>query len=255
MAGSRSVGYEVPSSDYDFIVTSETDVFAGIAKLAGKGNDAIGIDIPVDRESVKREFGIEVDIAVYDFNRITRAFSEYRDVVLWTWTNAKTLLDPDGRVAALQQSFKGYPREVLERKLKKHFLNDFHLSVHGLTYRHESENVFSIVYGLSAKVAEFCRLCCLLDGKPFPYEKWLLRACKETTTGIKLSPFLDKAISGVTRLDGGLVRNSELLSEAVRALDTDACDILEKALVEWGIERKWIKDAYGHLEDVIFEEI
>jgi hypothetical protein len=230
-------------------------VFARIAKLAGKETNAIGIDIPVDRETSKHEFGIEADVVVYDANRISQAFSEYKDVVIWIWTNAKNLIDPAGRAAALQESFKGYPREVLERKLKKHFLNDFHLSVHGFTYRHESENLFSIVHGLSSKAAEFCKLCCLLDGKPFPYEKWLLRACKETTTGQRLSPFLERVITVLTWLDGSLTKNSELLNETVRILDTDACGILENALVEWGIERKWIKDAYGHLEDVIFEEL
>jgi predicted nucleotidyltransferase len=254
LAGSRAVGYQSLSSDYDFLVICETEVFDRIAKRAGKASDAKGVDIPVDREALKREAGAAVDIAVYDIGRLSRAFSEYRDVVLWIWMNAKSLFDPAGRIAALQDSFKGYPREVLERKLKRHFLRDFHLSVHGLTYVPESDNVFSIVYGISAKVAEFCKLCCLLDGKPFPYEKWLLRACRDTTTGQKLYPFLERSIDSLTRLHGGLANSAGLLTKTVRALDTEACDILESALVEWGIDRSWIKDAYGCLEDVLFEE-
>jgi predicted nucleotidyltransferase len=253
LAGSRSVGYDVPSSDYDFLAVCEGETFKEIAKLAGKKQDIKGIDIPLDKDSVKRKFGIEVDIAVYNTNRIAQAFKEYKDIVIWIWTNATIVVDPSGCVSALQKSFKGYPRDVLEPKLKKHFLNDFHLSVHGITYRYESQNIFSVVYTLASKVAEFCRLCCLLDESHFPYEKWLLKECEKTTTGQKISSLLEKVINSVTRLEGDLEKNSGLVEKAVYVLDTEVCDIVENTLVSWGIERKWVENAYGCLEDVIFE--
>jgi len=255
LAGSRAVGYHVPSSDYDFLALCDRDTYTDIARLAGVDHEATRIDLAVDKEQIKQRFGVEVDIAVYEGRRVERALGEYRDVVLWIWTNAKILSDPLNRIQTLQESVTGYPRDVLERKLRAHYLMDFHLSVHGITYRYESQNVFSVVHALASKIAEFCRLCCLLDGKPFPYEKWLLRACQETTTGAKLSPFLVRALGNVTRLGDDLVASSELVRQAVYTLDTEACDILEEALVSWGIEKGWVENAYGCLGDVLFEQL
>ena len=41
---------------------------------------------------------------------------------------------------------------------------------------------------------------------------------------------------------------------AIYVLDTEVCDIVENALVSWGVEKQWIENAYGCLEDVLFEE-
>lgn len=254
LAGSRSVGYDVPSSDYDFLVLCDGRTFEQVAVLTGSRRDIKGIRLPVDDAANRERFGIGVDVAVYEKERVAQAFKAYRDIVIWIWTNAKTIADPMGCVESLQGEFDGYPSEVLEAKLKKHFLLDFHLSVHGITYRYESQNVFSVAYALAGKVAEFCKLCCLLDGKPFPYEKWLLKACAETATGQKILPLLEQVVTGITRLEGDLVANAASVKKAVRLLDTEACDILEDALVDWGIDQQWIKDAYGLLEEVIFEE-
>jgi predicted nucleotidyltransferase len=252
LAGSRAVGYEVQSSDYDFLALCDRETFEQIATLVGHSPDVIGIRLPVDRDAARRRYGVEVDIAVYDLAQVLQAFNDHRDIVIWIWTRAKILSDPTGSVDALQSTFKGYPKDVLERKLKHHFLTDFHLSVHGITYHYESQNIFSAAHALASKVAEYCRLCCLLDGKPFPYEKWLLEACKETTTGQKISPLLEKVIDHITRLNGDLVENSAYVKEAVRLLDTEACDIVEPALESWGIDKEWIENAYGLLEEVIY---
>jgi predicted nucleotidyltransferase len=255
LAGSRAVGYHVPSSDYDFLALCDRGTYTDIARLAGVDREVTRINLAVDKEQIKQRFRIEVDIAVYESKRVERALGDYNDVVLWIWTNAKVLFDPTNRIQTLQKGVTGYPRDVLERKLKAHYLMDFHLSVHGITYRYESQNVFSVVHALASKIAEFCRLCCLLDGKPFPYEKWLLRACQETASGAKLSPFLVHALGNVTRLGDDLVASAELVRQAVYALDTEACDILEEALVSWGIGKEWVENAYGCLDDVLFEQL
>jgi len=253
LAGSRSVGYDVPSSDYDFLVVCEAETFREIALLAGKEPSSIGIDMPLDKEKIKKDFGVDVDLAVYKRDQVERAFKAYKDVVLWIWTNAKVVVDPMNHVSTIQNSFTGYPKDVLESKLKKHFLNDFQLSVHGITYRYESQNIFSVVHALASKVAEFCRLCCLLDGKPFPYEKWLLEECKRTTTGQQIFPFIEQAITCITHLGGDLKKKSDDVKNAVYAFDIEACNIMEEALVSWGIERNWIDNAYADLPDVIYE--
>jgi hypothetical protein len=253
LSGSRAVGYHVPSSDYDFLVLCDRDTYDEVARRAGASPEATSIDPALSSQESQQRFGVEVHLDIYEQARVEQGLAAYKDVLRWIWTHAQALHDPAQRVARLQASITAYPREVLERKLIRHWLTDFHLSVHGITYRYESQNVFSVVHTVGAKIAEFCRLCCLLDGRPFPYEKWLLRACKETTTGARLAPHLECALGHVTHLGDDLVESADRVRQAVYALDTEACDILEEALMAWGIERAWIENAYHSVSDVLFE--
>jgi predicted nucleotidyltransferase len=257
LSGSRAVGYHVPASDYDFLVLCDRETYAQIAARVGSDPDATSIDLPLDKEPLRQRFGVEVDLdlAVFEETRIQRALDGYRDVVRWIWTHARPLCDPTHSVARVQASLSAYPREVLRRKIVRHYLMDFHLSVHGITYRYESQNVFSVVHTIGAKVAEYCRLCCLLDGRPYPYQKWLLRACQETTTGARLAPHLEHALQHVTHLGDDLIEGAERVRQAVYALDTEACEILEEAMVAWGIDRAWLENAYGRVSDVLFEQL
>jgi hypothetical protein len=251
VSGSRAVGYHVPSSDYDFLVLCERETYARIADQIGSSPDATSIDLTLDAEQLRQRF----DIAVYEETRVQGALDSYRDVARWIWTHARPLHDPTHCIERVQASISVYPRDVLKRKLVRHYLMDFNLSVHGITYRYESQNVFSVVHALGAKIAEYCRLCCLLDGCPYPYEKWLLRVCQETTTGVRLAPYLERVLDHITHLGDDLVASLERVRQAVYALDTDACDILEEAMVAWGIERAWIENAYSRLSDVLFEQL
>jgi hypothetical protein len=41
--------------------------------------------------------------------------------------------------------------------------------------------------------------------------------------------------------------------EAIDAMDTKACDIIEEALVSWGIEKSWLEHAYYDRHNVLFQ--
>jgi len=253
LSGSRAVGYHVPSSDYDFVVLCDRETYAQIAGKAGVESTVTSVDLFVDMQRVRQETGMDLDLNVFESARVERGLAEFKDVLLWIWTHARPLHDPTGIIQRLQAGIAAYPREVLYQKLVRHYLMDFHLSVHGITYRYESQNLFSVVHTLGAKIAEYCRMCCLLDGRPYPYEKWLLRACRETTTGARLAPYLERALHHVTHLGDDLVENAERVRQAVYALDTEACDVLEEAMVAWGFDQAWLENAYSCLSDVLFE--
>lgn len=251
LSGSRAVEYHTPSSDYDFLVLTDSETYAQVAQLAGRSSSDKAVEIC--RNSSENELGSKVDVSVQDVAIVRSAFERFNDVIFWIWTNAKPIVDEPGVIERLQSRFRGYPHDVLESKMKHHFLVDFHLSVHGLTYRPESKNVFSVVYGLSGKIAEMCKLCCLLDGKPFPYEKWLLRAAEDTQTGKSLVPIFRRVLAILTSLNNDLLANWSSVREATNVIDTEACDILEQALVSWGIDSDWVKNAYDHIEQAIYE--
>ena len=252
LSGSRAVGYYVPESDYDFLGLCDSETYAHVAKLAGRDPAASDIDIFLNEEAAELG-GIKVDVSLFDRSRIEQAFQNYRDVVIWIWTKARIIVDKGNSVRDLKRIFTGYPREILEQKLRYHWLRDFNLSVHSMTYQPKSQNVFSVVYALSSKIAEQCKLCCLLDGKPFPYDKWLLRACEETELGAKLSPVFQRVTAILTKLDNDLGKNWPMVQEAINAIDTEACDILEDTLVKWGFEREWIDNSIRDLGDMLFQ--
>ncbi len=252
LAGSRTVGYHTSKSDYDFLGLCDTSTYAGILRKTDHDTSVAGIDIPLEREEAEEILGRDVDFSVYETGRIQAAFQEYNDVVLWIWTNAQAIVDPFHSVSELQESFDGYPRNVLEQKLKQHFLQDFDLSVHALTYRPESRNIFSVLNAMTSKIGEYCKMCCLLDGRPFPYEKWLLRAGADTHVGERLIPIFEQVLSTISSIQNDLPGQWQKVREAIDAIDTEACDALESELRSWGISKAWLDRSYHELHTVLF---
>ena len=44
-----------------------------------------------------------------------------------------------------------------------------------------------------------------------------------------------------------------MVREAMDAIDTEACDIMEEALIAWGLEKEWIHNSYDELGNVLFQ--
>ena len=59
----------------------------------------------------------------------------------------------------------------------------------------------------------------------------------------------------LTQLDSDLEQSWTTVRKAIDAIDTEACDILEEAMVSWGIDRDWITNSYHHLADVLFQQV
>ena len=102
LAGSRAVGYDVPSSDCDLLGVCDGETFARIRERAGRAPSVKGVHILVDREEVQRRFGIEVDLDIYPASRVRDAIRAYNDVVLWIWTHAQVIVDPEHAIAGLK---------------------------------------------------------------------------------------------------------------------------------------------------------
>jgi len=119
----------------------------------------------------------------------------------------------------------------------------------------ESQNLFAVLNTMTSKIGAYCRMCCLLDGKPFPYEKWLLRACADTRLGKCLVPIFERMLATLSNLQNDLPGGWPRVREAIDAIDTEACDALEDALVAWGIPKTWLDRSYHDRHMVLFQPL
>jgi hypothetical protein len=250
LTGSRTYGFSTDSSDFDFEILCDSQTFESICRRYRKRFDSKGITIPKKHHRLKLDR--EADVTVHSRQYVRNAIEQWKDEALWIWQHAIPVIDKAGWLESLESKMGRYPEKVLHEKIKKHFLVDFHLSVHGLTYNSDSENLFSVVFALSAKVAEYCRICCLLDNSPFPYEKWLLHACRNTTLGKYVAPLLEQVIGVITQIPKPMEENWSQIQNAVKLIDTQACDLLEERMVEFGISREWIDNAYDLIEEPVY---
>ena len=45
-------------------------------------------------------------------------------------------------------------------------------------------------------IESLCKLCCLAEGKPYPYPKWAVEAARRTQLGGTIYPMVQAAVAG-----------------------------------------------------------
>ncbi|MBX2998190.1 MAG: hypothetical protein KF893_06720 [Caldilineaceae bacterium] len=96
----------------------------------------------------------------------------------------------------------------------------------------------AVLFSLSQTVAYALRAALILDGEPYPYEKWLRREALRHPTGEQLAPHVDAILDAITtdalRLPGPERQNP--LSQSVRQMR----QILIDAARAQGIDEPWL---------------
>jgi predicted nucleotidyltransferase len=111
--------------------------------------------------------------------------AEHDDVTMWVQQASETLHDPSGRYGRLREACAEYPEEVWREKVRFHFLEAvWTASGAGNPLRRDDRP--GVVLTMTESLKHLLRLCCLLDRRPFPYDKWLYREALETTAGREL---------------------------------------------------------------------
>ena len=163
LVGSRATGTFTDDSDVDIEVICPQAVYDDLARAArdaGIARAEHSFFHVLRQGDPKRYFGEAAGnphFSVTPLEAIERQFRDYDDVPLWIWTRARVLADPGGQFRRVVDGFAGYPRDVLVRKLK---------------YRWLRAGYWAIETGgacLINTVHELARVCCLVEGKPFPY--------------------------------------------------------------------------------------
>ena len=186
LIGSRAANFTDSWSDFDLCIIGDK------RHLSDK-----------DRESYERDRQLFVDRGdyeahwtFYDESDLRAWLETYPDEMMWVVANSRTLYGYSTTVEELKQHYCVYPPAVAERKLKWMF-GKYYFSQRGplvMAARNKVETAFVAV----GNVIEYlCKICCVAEKQPFPYEKWVVEAAKRTQLGEMVYPSIQRAVAGI----------------------------------------------------------
>jgi len=142
--------------------------------------------------------GLKGHYKVHTFDEVECLISRYEDVTMWIHRDSLILHDPTGRYHEIQKSASSYPDSVWRDRVRTHYLAAWMgASAAGNPLRRRDRA--AVVLTLADCFTQVLRLCCLLEGLPFPYEKWLYREALRTNVGRALEPLLREFLEELLR--------------------------------------------------------
>ena len=181
---------------------------------AARGLDASLRD-PLVRDGFSRLNGDGFDLDVFTaesasllLEATTRRALEAR----WTVRHATAIEDPLGRHAQLASLASRLPSDALERLVRGQLLQ----LVAAIDALPRATGGALIPAGEAAAAAT--RLACLLEDGAHPPAEWLLEACRETSLGRRLRPWLDRLAGDEEARAGALRSTGAVLGEVQAAL-------------------------------------
>ncbi len=127
---------------------------------------------------------------VHRFEEVEERTKQYDDVVMWIHGSARILHDPSGRYGALREQARTYPENLWKQKVRSHFLSAWKAAVAASNPLRRGDRP-GVVLTMTNCIAHLLRLCCLLERRPFPYDKWLYQEAMRTRAGQDLQPLFD----------------------------------------------------------------
>jgi hypothetical protein len=135
--------------------------------------------------------GVKGHYQVHTFEEVEKPVQQWDDVTMWIHGQGIILHDPSGRYAQLQARSRTYPEAVWREKVRRHYLRayDSAISASNPLRRGDRSTVTLLMVEC---VAHLLRVCCLLDRRPFPYDKWLYREAMQTRAGRDLQELFER---------------------------------------------------------------
>ena len=213
LTGSRAIGAHSEESDVDIEVLCRESVFEpvhGASLKAGIVTSPSAFLCCVERESVSRYFDGRVsgvDFSLVSLESVERRLGEYEDVALWIYTHAKVLADPEGRFGRIVERFRDYPKDVLIRKIKYHWLAAGYWAIDVYPHHHKKQaDLSAAATALLNSMNEHVRFFLSCRGQALPLCREVDVTGAVDETGKAVLPFL----RGIDRIDprrqGGLRR-------------------------------------------------
>ncbi|KKN39080.1 hypothetical protein LCGC14_0747120 [marine sediment metagenome] len=188
--GSITLGFDDPFSDIDlWFLLPEKEL--------------------VDLESVSDSFFFEIELdnkpghlnaeSIEDFSRRLHQLKSYYDQgdmdIVFQLRNAKIVIDKFGVGNELiKLACQPMRKEVSEIYFFYHYveMRREHRASDNPMERHDP---VAVLLSLPKTIAHALRASMVLDGEPYPYDKWLFYSASQTPTGKKLVPSVEKIIN------------------------------------------------------------
>jgi predicted nucleotidyltransferase len=183
----------VPKSSYDTIYES-------YAAAVERGS----VEVLNPRALLFREFplvtmpGIKGHYRVHTFEEVERRAAVYDDVTMWIHQRGLVTHDPSGRYGKLRQACSSYPKDVLREKVRHHVLSAISAESGASNPLRRGDRP-AVTLTMTEGLRCLLRLCCLLDNRPFPYDKWLYREACDTTAGRDLQEVFQQLFEELAR--------------------------------------------------------
>ncbi len=265
LTGSRASGHHRPDSDVDLEVLCPQELYDSVlaACLESGRTPTAGTSFFNTGPEGVEIFGGGIGyphFSLTPLERIAAAIRRWDDVTMWIIGRARVLTDPGGQFAALAAQIGPYPRDVLVRKLKYHYLLEMYWSI-DVTPHHPTrqDELLPAATGLLNSMIEQLRLFYLVEGKPFPYTEALTRHAGETALGRRFLPFLVETTERIVGCRHCQQDARERLAEAFRVMhcsDTsprsaEYFDAVDEAMVAAGVESEWVANAYQSIDELL----
>lgn len=262
LTGSRATGTHTPQSDVDLDVLCPQSVYDSVLAAsyrAGLTKSSASFYRHID-DAPRYLGGRPAQFSLTSLDRVADQFRNYEDVPLWIWTNAKVVVDPGDQFQRILSSFRGYPSEVLVRKMKYRSLLSDYWAIDVYPHSQKRDDyLLAAATALTNSLTELLRLFFLVDGRPFPYAEHLLALSAQTTLGARFAPMLQHAshlIVGRECADEQLWTRLDRAFEMLECADTnqDAAGLQEAcaaAMIAAGVEPEWVEADYYHIDELL----
>ncbi|KPJ63552.1 hypothetical protein AMK68_03730, partial [candidate division KD3-62 bacterium DG_56] len=135
---------------------------------------------------------------VHTFEEAEDRVARCEDVAMWVHRNSLVLHDPSGRYAALQKKASDYPEDVWRERVRFHYLEAW-MAASAASNPLRRNDRPAVTLTMTKCLRHLLRLCCLLDRRPFPYDKWLYREALQTQAGRDLKHVFDRFFAEISR--------------------------------------------------------
>jgi hypothetical protein len=204
IVGSSVRGIQDEFADVDVLAFVPQDAYGALYKGYQKAVEAGRVAVLNPNAFLYEEFplalisGINGHYKVHSFEEVEERVQRYDDIAMWIHGSGVIFYDPAGRYASLQQQARHYPEDVRRQKIREQYFRayDAAISVANPLRRNDRRTVILM---MADCVTHLLRLCCLLERRPFPYDKWLYREALQTQAGRELQPLFESFFAEISR--------------------------------------------------------
>lgn len=189
VVGSRGAGYADSWSDLDLWILGE--------KCLLTGRDRQEYD--TEGQLFRDRGDSSAHWTFYDWSDATARLDKGEPIFTWVATRSTFLNGPKELHEGLLAKYSDLSTAIAAEHLRK-ALGTFMIESGGGIARAARRDVVAGVAATGAAIAAASRICLLADRKPYPYEKWIVEAARDTRLGDVVVPILEEVVATIGEL-------------------------------------------------------